>query len=50
MFLWIYDFNGDILGYFELHGYNMFSHCRESRQGGEVMVYVNSRYVLCHKS
>ena len=40
---WVSEgFNGDRLQDFELPGYNMFSYCRESRQGGGVFVYVNS--------
>ena len=35
---------GDILQEFELHGYNMFSYCRDMRQGGGVFIYVNSLY------
>lgn len=38
------EVNGDRLKDFELQGYNMFSYCREARQGGGVLVYVNSLY------
>ena len=33
---------GDRLEEFELQGYDMFSYCRETKQGGRVFMYVNS--------
>ena len=42
---WVSEgFWGDRLQYFELQSYNMFSYCRESRQGGGVFLYVNNLY------
>ena len=42
---WVSEvFNGDRLQDFELQGYNMFSYCRELRQGGGLFVYVNNLY------
>ena len=42
---WVSEvFYGDRLQDFELQGYNMFSCCRELRQGGGVFIYVNSLY------
>ena len=42
---WVSEsFHGDRLKDFELQGYNLFSYCRESRQGGGVFVYVNNLY------
>ena len=42
---WVSEgFCGDRLQDFELPGYNMFEYCRESRQGGGVLLYVNSLY------
>ena len=38
------DFYGDRLQDYELPGYNLFSYCRKSRQGGGVFIYVNSLY------
>ena len=38
------NFCGDRLQDFELQGYNMFSYCRELRQGGGVLLYVNSLF------
>ena len=42
---WVSEsFNGDRLTDFEVQGYNMFSCCRESKQGGGILIYVNSMY------
>ena len=35
---------GDRLQDFELHGYNLYSCCREFRPGGGVFIYVNNLY------
>ena len=40
---WVSEgFNGDRLQDFEIGGYDLFSYCRETRQGGGVFVYVSS--------
>ena len=42
---WVSEsFCGDRLQDFELQGYNLFSYCRDSRQGGGVFLYVNNLY------
>ena len=42
---WVSEgFNGDRLQDYELQGYHMFSYCREVRQGGGILIYVNSLY------
>ena len=42
---WVSEsFNGDRLQDFTILGYNMFSYCREFRQGGGILLYVNNMY------
>ena len=44
------EFNGDRLQDFDLEGYNMFSYCRSTRQGGGVFLYVKSLYSVTEVS